>query len=436
MASSPDDEENRTLGLPPGALEKILRDKEREKSRDRERLAAAPPGKPSSGEPVARPQPPPRTPPSNTAPAAPKWDPLDDGGSDMRTIPPARTGRNRREIPSLDAWRDSQELSPPPQGPPSKLDAPEAFQGTGPSQARPPLGPGWPSADTGQSLPSGKWPEREGLETALLPHQKKPLRAEVPSSPTRGADFPLPDPWGGAPSAGPAPQAKSPSPATKSPSAKTDTSTPVRYSGTRQAGPAPPVTTPNRRPASPRAPIENEGMTVGYDRPVRSLQRVVLILQFYNVDVHRWSDLGKVRPEGQVIGRVTFTDWESNAVSLAEEHLRLSFEGDELLMEPLPSLNGAYLKLRAHQPVELEPHNRFWVGRHVLEYRPGGPPGSMTPMCSEDGEVFQSRVLVPRGFVDLIGLDQEPYVSFPLTKDTTRIGREGPECDIALSGDD
>jgi len=172
MASSPDDEENRTLGLPPGALEKILRDKEREKSRDRERLAAAPPGKPSSGEPVARPQPPPRTPPSNTAPAAPKWDPLDDGGSDMRTIPPARTGRNRREIPSLDAWRDSQELSPPPQGPPSKLDAPEAFQGTGPSQARPPLGPGWPSADTGQSLPSGKWPEREGLETALLPHQK------------------------------------------------------------------------------------------------------------------------------------------------------------------------------------------------------------------------------------------------------------------------
>ncbi len=180
-------------------------------------------------------------------------------------------------------------------------------------------------------------------------------------------------------------------------------------------------------------------MTVGYERLARSLKRAVLTLQFYNVDLHRWSDLGEVRPEGQVIGRATFTDWESNPESLAEEHLRLAFEGDELLVEPLPSLNGAYLKLRAHQPVELKPHARFRVGRHVLEYRPEGPNPTMNTTCSEEGEVFQSRIFAPRGFIDLIGLDREPYLSFPLTKADetgTRIGRGGPECDIALSGDD
>jgi FHA domain len=185
-------------------------------------------------------------------------------------------------------------------------------------------------------------------------------------------------------------------------------------------------------------------MTIAYDRPVRPLKRAVLTLQFYKVDLQRWSDLGEVHPEGQVIGRSTFTDWDPNPESLAEEHLRLAFEGDELLVQPLPSLNGAYLKLRPRQPVELEPYARFRVGHHVLEYRPGGPPRSMTSMCSEDGEVFQSRVLAPLGFIDLIGLDQEPYLTFPLTKAEelpkadergTRIGREGPKCDIALSGD-
>ena len=180
-------------------------------------------------------------------------------------------------------------------------------------------------------------------------------------------------------------------------------------------------------------------MTVAYDQPVHSLRRTVLTVQFYNVDLRRWSDLGKVSPTGQVIGRGTFIDWEPNPESLAEEHLRLAFDGEELMVEPLPSLNGVYLKLRPLQPVELEPRARFRIGRHVMEYRAPEPPRPMNAVCSDEGEVFQSRILIPRGFVDLIGLDQEPYLSFPLTKIDeagTRIGREGPGCDIALNGDD
>lgn len=451
MDSSQDDEDIRTLGLPPGALVKILhQDGEKGKPKDRERPAAGSSGKPTTEKPGAWSQPPSRKPPSSLAPAPPTREPVDDAGSDFRTLTPAGFGRNRREIPGLDVLRENQGLPPPPMVPSTKPNAPQDRQAPGPAQGRPPIHTGWPDADTGRSLQSDKWPEPEGFETALLPHQKKPARAEVPPSQTRGTDFIPPDPWA-APSSAPPPQVRSPSPAMKSPPAETDTSNPVRYPGAREASPAPQVKPTGRRQASPPPPIEREGMTVAIDRPVRSLKRAVLTLQFYNVDLHRWSDLGEVRPEGQVIGRSTFTDWDPNPESLAEEHLRLAFEGDELLVEPLPSLNGAYLKLMAHQPVELEPHARFRVGRHVLEYRPGEPPRSMTLMCSEEGEVFQSRVLTPRGFVDLIGLDQQPYLTFPLTKADeepkadelpkadergTRIGREGLGCDIALSGDD
>lgn len=181
-------------------------------------------------------------------------------------------------------------------------------------------------------------------------------------------------------------------------------------------------------------------MTIPGHLAIGPLRRAVLTVQFYNIGSHRWSDLGEVRPEGWIIGRATFADWGPNPETLAEDHLRLAQdgEGNELMADPLPSLNGAYLKLRALQPVELKPHARFRVGRHVLEYRPGDPPRAMTPICSEEGEVFQSWVLAPRGFVDLIGPDGRPYLSFPLTKideSGNRIGREGPGCDIALSGD-
>jgi pSer/pThr/pTyr-binding forkhead associated (FHA) protein len=179
-------------------------------------------------------------------------------------------------------------------------------------------------------------------------------------------------------------------------------------------------------------------MTIAIGGPVHAVKRVILTLQFKNVDLNRWADLGEVRPEGQVVGRSTFLKWDPNPESLAEKHVQLAFEGDDLLVEPLPSLNGAYLKLKPHQPVELEPYARFRIGRHVLEYRPAEQARPMNPLCSEEGEVFQSRVLAPRGFIDLIGPDREPYLSFPLTKSDepgTSIGRGRSGCDIALTGD-
>jgi hypothetical protein len=89
--------------------------------------------------------------------------------------------------------------------------------------------------------------------------------------------------------------------------------------------------------------------------------------------------------------------------------------------------------------VELAPHTRFRIGRHVLEFRLADPPAEIPPLRGPDGEVFQTRVLVPLGFIDLIGPDGRPYLSFPVTKPEdrgTRIGRAGVECDVALAGDE
>ena len=204
--------------------------------------------------------------------------------------------------------------------------------------------------------------------------------------------------------------------------------------------------TPPSRPASPIRPgsrleaRDGIEMTLGgwiSPSPVATGTRS--ILQFFHNTIGRWSDLGEVGRAGSVLGRYTFQAWDANPEGLAEEHLKIGFEGDELYVEPLATLNGVYRKLQPNRREELPPKNRFRIGRHVLEFRIAAPAGEITPLRSKEGEAFQSRVLVPIGFIELIGPDGRPYLSFPMTKREergTRIGRAGVECDIALAGDE
>ncbi len=178
---------------------------------------------------------------------------------------------------------------------------------------------------------------------------------------------------------------------------------------------------------------------MGWVAPASTVSGTRSILQFFHNTIGRWSDLGEVRREGNVLGRGTFQAWDANPDGLAREHLRIGFDGDELYVEPLETLNGVYRKLQPHCREPLAPHNPFRIGRHVLEFRSADLPTEIAPLRSDDGEAFQSRVLVPLGFIDLIGPDGRPYLSFPVTKREergTRIGRAGVECDIALTGDE
>jgi pSer/pThr/pTyr-binding forkhead associated (FHA) protein len=175
------------------------------------------------------------------------------------------------------------------------------------------------------------------------------------------------------------------------------------------------------------------------DRVFPSQKNPLLTLQFYNTTLRRWSDLGAVRGSYLDLGRSTFQDWNPNPEDLAESHVRLMIDEGKLYVEPLPSLNGVYIKLKPNRPAALAPGARFRIGRHVLAFRPGEAAAQAEPLRSAEGEVFQSRVLVPLGFLDLIGPDGRAYLSHPVTKAEepgTRIGRAGARCDLALTGDD
>src|SRR5262249_17253271 len=143
-------------------------------------------------------------------------------------------------------------------------------------------------------------------------------------------------------------------------------------------------------------------------------------LQFFHSANGRWSDLGEVGRAGKVLGRGTFQEWDHNPQGLADEHLELVYEGEELYAEPLETLNGVYRRLRPLPGEALSPPTRFRIGRHVLELRLAGPPREISPLRADDGEVFQARVLGPLGFIDLIGPDGHPYLSFPVTRSDDR----------------
>lgn len=429
--SAPDDQ-YKTLGLPPGARNKLLREIEREKQLAAQQAAGqapepAPPAEPRSPAPPARPP---------SAPAARKPGqppPGDPSRESYETIPPVGGFPRRRDLPGLDDL--DQGRGPRSQGPPSQpWDA--GFAADPPSAPRGPDDPsihsGWTIAGPSPAEQPTPWDDEGFIDST--PPPPKPPAAQAPPPPrpvpaSRGVEqhgstvgWPAAEADArSTPFAGAAPEGRGPSPTV----------------GVRPRQPTP--LAPPRPPAG-RPPVEDgANRTVAYDRDLHGPQTALLTLQFYNTDLRRWSDLGAARGERLELGRSAFQDWNPNPEDLAERHVRLLIADGRILVEPLPSLNGVYIKLRPNSPAELAPGARFRIGRHVLEFRPGGAAEPREARRADDGEVFQSRLLAPLGFVDLIGPDDQAYLSYPLTKPDepgTRIGRGGSRCDLALTGDD
>jgi pSer/pThr/pTyr-binding forkhead associated (FHA) protein len=439
--SSPDDE-NKTLGLPPGARNKLLQEIEREKQLAAQRAAGqtAGPGSPAAPRPPASPSRPP-APPVVRKPTPPP--PSEPSRESYETIPPVGFPR-RRDLPGLGDLKQEREAQNFLQ-PLQPWDAGASPQPQSPSVSREPdpeaIHPGWTMAGPVSDDHPTPWDDGGQFGTAPPPTQTPVARMEPPQRPARGVP-PVPvNPWAGGsaePAAGwPASEAVEPAPPPPSARPPVEGHGPSYTVGVRPAASAP--IAPARPPAG-RPPIEDGGnRTIAYDRNLHGPKTALPTLQFYNTSLRRWSDLGQVRGEQLELGRSTFQDWNPNPEDLAERHVRIVVAGDRLHVQPLRSLNGVYIKLKPNRPVELPPHTRFRIGHHVLEYRPGRPLEAIDALRAEDGEVFQSRMLAPLGFIDLIGPDNDVYLSFPLTKPDdpgTRIGRGGPRCDLALTGDD
>jgi hypothetical protein len=80
--------------------------------------------------------------------------------------------------------------------------------------------------------------------------------------------------------------------------------------------------------------------------------------------------------------------------------------------------------VRIKAPVLLTDGLRFRIGKYLLEFREAEPPVPVEPWKSEDGEVFSATDLAPLAHVNLLQQDGNPGLRFPITKQTTVIGRD------------
>ncbi len=273
---------------------------------------------------------------------------------------------------------------------------------------------------------------RSGLEAS---GPASPKSKNTP--PQQQMDF---QPWTFTPSDAPAPQIEHPCQddpdsgseflSEPSPTHDDPKTPPSRIQASRAAGPSADSTRRSLVSAEDTSPTMSGFLFTGAAAPNR-----FLMLQFFDGDL--WRELEQVKPEGHTLGRDSFRRGTSPAEFLAEDHLRLSFEGDRLFAEEGETLNGVYLRVTPDGPVELVHGSRFQVGNHVIELQlAADEPAGIEPVVGPGGEVFRSRQLAPQAFLDFIGPDNRPGLRFPLTKpEGTIIGREGDGCDIALAGD-
>jgi pSer/pThr/pTyr-binding forkhead associated (FHA) protein len=422
--STPTDDELRTIGLPRGAVQDLLKGAEAPKPKGPDRPEFDPRGAEVDEPPVRR------------GPSRPlgrldgdRADRGARGGSEpdiLATVPPP--GGRRAEAGGRPAEVQRPRSPAGPAGGPSRPESPPV---SGPGAARDSRREPAQSPALGRSLDDSDLSTNPLPKSSARPGARPAQAAPAQSGPDLGVPFPEET------SAAPL---RPPVPAAFPDDSGFDTPDGFPGSSDNHRKAHVPPSQPKRTivPHDHLGPEDKYDQTISVDVLSSPAAGTRSTLQFFHISNGRWMDLGEVGREGRVLGRETFHLWDANPQGLAEEHLRIGFEGDEVYVEPLETLNGVYRRLQPHRREELLPRTRFRIGRHVLEFRLADPPAEVPPLRAPDGEVFQARVLAALGFIDLIGPNARPYLSFPVTKREergTRIGREGVECDVALIGD-
>jgi pSer/pThr/pTyr-binding forkhead associated (FHA) protein len=120
-----------------------------------------------------------------------------------------------------------------------------------------------------------------------------------------------------------------------------------------------------------------------------------------------------------LIGRATGGIFASDAY-LSPEHAEFRFEGDQLVVKDMESLNGVYIRIDPEVPIELFDGSVFRVGQEILRFE-----APMAPDPAPDGT--QHAGSPHRGFVGrvslLIGRDATGN-SFPIPPHGIHLGRE------------
>ncbi|MBI1324447.1 FHA domain-containing protein [bacterium] len=162
-------------------------------------------------------------------------------------------------------------------------------------------------------------------------------------------------------------------------------------------------------------------------------------VEFFNEDCSEWVFLAR-HEEGELfLGRSNFQILisESCKRTISENHAKIRVENDEIVIVPVKSRNGVYLKIPKGQRRELKDGDRFRLWRVVLEYR-ALPTSTGKHLGGSDygkDETAINVVPTPLGYLHLIGSDDTPKLTFPLMKNETNCVNLGRKDGIILPYD-
>jgi pSer/pThr/pTyr-binding forkhead associated (FHA) protein len=120
-----------------------------------------------------------------------------------------------------------------------------------------------------------------------------------------------------------------------------------------------------------------------------------------------------------LIGRGTGGIFASDAY-LSPEHAEFRFEGDQLVVKDMESLNGVYIRIEPEVPIELFDGSIFRVGQEILRFE-----APVAPDPAPDGTQYMGSP--HRGYLGRISLlvgRQTAGNSFPIPPQGIHLGRE------------
>ncbi|MBW2404220.1 MAG: FHA domain-containing protein [Deltaproteobacteria bacterium] len=123
--------------------------------------------------------------------------------------------------------------------------------------------------------------------------------------------------------------------------------------------------------------------------------------------------------EGSLIGRATGGIFANDAY-LSPEHAEFRFEGDQLVVKDMESLNGVYIRIEPEVPIELFDGSIFRVGQEILRFE-----APVAPDPADDGT--QHMGSPHRGYLGRISLmigRETTGNSFPIPPQGIHLGRE------------
>jgi pSer/pThr/pTyr-binding forkhead associated (FHA) protein len=122
---------------------------------------------------------------------------------------------------------------------------------------------------------------------------------------------------------------------------------------------------------------------------------------------------------GSLIGRGTGGIFANDAY-LSPEHAEFRFEGNQLVVKDMESLNGVYIRIEPEVPIELFDGSIFRVGQEILRFE-----GPVAPDPADDGT--QHMGSPHRGYLGRIALmigRQSTGNSYPIPPHGIHLGRE------------